>query len=61
MIVQVKLIGKFQTFSHATSSIRLDAAEELSFKFSAIKYSKILRVMIEALAAYIPLLCTLLP
>ena len=30
MIVQVKLIGKFQTISHATSFIRPDSAEGLS-------------------------------
>ena len=30
MIIQVKLIGRFQTISHATSSIRLDSAEGLS-------------------------------
>ena len=30
MIVQVKLIGKFQTISHATFSVRLASAERLS-------------------------------
>ena len=48
MISQVKLIGKFQNNSHATSSLK-DWV-----KFSVIKCSNILRVMLQTVTTYLP-------